>query len=302
MVGLDMSIMDDQLINYVAFLSYYLQPEQLYFIHVQQDLDIPKEVREAYPQLEEPLDEQILQEIQSKVDQHFTELQSFPVSCEVLEGNPAKTLLRRAHIKQVDLLIVGQKSYAHGSGVVPSQLVREGKCALLFVPETATCTLNKIMVANDFSAYSKKAMNTAIALSKLNPDIRVISEHVYSLPLGYYKSGKTADQFAEIMEKHARDRYTQFMRQVATNGTVTEAIFELNSDKASPANLILEQAEQQEADVIVMGSHGRSGLAALLLGSVTEKMIRLGPTVPLLVVRDPDSAPSFWENLLKSTA
>jgi nucleotide-binding universal stress UspA family protein len=55
------------------------------------------------------------------------------------------------------------------------------------------------------------------------------------------------------------------------------------------AAAIVEAAETQKADLIVMSTHGRSGLGRLILGSVTESVLR-GTTVPILIVR-PESAP-----------
>ena len=53
-----------------------------------------------------------------------------------------------------------------------------------------------------------------------------------------------------------------------------------------PFQEILETAKTQQVDLIVMGTHGRTGLHHLLLGSVVEKVVRLAPC-PVLVVRQP---------------
>lgn len=54
--------------------------------------------------------------------------------------------------------------------------------------------------------------------------------------------------------------------------------------EGSPANEIVEYAEGEDCDVIVMGTHGRSGVDRLLLGSVAERVVRTSP-VPVLTVR-----------------
>jgi nucleotide-binding universal stress UspA family protein len=55
-----------------------------------------------------------------------------------------------------------------------------------------------------------------------------------------------------------------------------------------PAEEILRYAEEQDADLVVMGTHGRTGVDRVLLGSVTERVVRRSP-VPVVTVRQPDA-------------
>ena len=64
---------------------------------------------------------------------------------------------------------------------------------------------------------------------------------------------------------------------------------EVSAWYGSPVNAIVEAARFRGADMIVMSSHGRSGVARLVMGSVTESVLR-ATTVPVLVIR-PDGAP-----------
>jgi universal stress protein A len=57
-----------------------------------------------------------------------------------------------------------------------------------------------------------------------------------------------------------------------------------------PFHEILETAKSQNVDLIVMGTHGRTGLQHILLGSVAEKVVRLAPC-PVLVARQPTIVP-----------
>jgi nucleotide-binding universal stress UspA family protein len=56
-----------------------------------------------------------------------------------------------------------------------------------------------------------------------------------------------------------------------------------------PSEEIVEIARQEHAEMIVMGTHGRSGLDRILLGSVAERVIRLAPC-PVLTVRQPETS------------
>jgi len=65
---------------------------------------------------------------------------------------------------------------------------------------------------------------------------------------------------------------------------VTEIPLETTLTEGSPAQEILTYADEKDCDVIVMGTHGRSGVDRLLLGSVAERVVR-SATVPVLTIR-----------------
>ncbi|WP_323172476.1 universal stress protein [Natrialba sp. PRR66] len=67
---------------------------------------------------------------------------------------------------------------------------------------------------------------------------------------------------------------------------VETAIFE-----GSPSRVIVEQAASEDCDLIVMGTHGRGGIDRLLLGSVTERVVRQAPVPVLTVQVDPSDVP-----------
>jgi len=68
---------------------------------------------------------------------------------------------------------------------------------------------------------------------------------------------------------------------------VGEAPVRTETREGSPARLIVEFAAEEECDLVVMGTHGRSGVDRLLLGSVAERVVRSAP-VPVLTVRVAD--------------
>ena len=58
MVGLDMSEMDEKLIRYAKYLNLILRPDNLHFVYIQKDLNVPKELLEQYPELKAQTDSQ----------------------------------------------------------------------------------------------------------------------------------------------------------------------------------------------------------------------------------------------------
>jgi nucleotide-binding universal stress UspA family protein len=284
MVGLDFTIIDQNLIQYAGFLAHYLDPEKIYFVNIQADLDVPDSVREAFPELNQPRDEKLRDDLHAEINKWFPNHHDYDVDFQIIEGSPRKELARWAHIKNIDLLIVGRKNITHGKGIVPQQLARKLGCSILFVPEKVNYRLGEIMVANDFSEYARSALNTALLFTHTDPDIKIISNHVYSLPQGYYRTGKSEEEFAGIIEEHARTRYENFVAGM-DNAQAISPIFCYDKENKSAARMIYESAHDSGADLIVVGSRGHNSASAFLLGSVSEKLIRINGSTPVLMVK-----------------
>lgn len=138
-----------------------------------------------------------------------------------------------------------------------------------------------ILVGTDFSEISNRALDYAIAFAKLTGG-EVAILHAYELPIYGFPDGAllaTAEVAGDILtaaqaalqrtceSRAGAVRLTPIVRQ----GVAWE---ELNS-----------VAEQIGADLIVIGTHGRTGIAHALIGSIAEKVVRTAKT-PVLTLRD----------------
>lgn len=298
MIALDFTLMDKTLINYAAFLSEYIKPGKIYFINIQRDMYVPESIRKNFPELRKPMDEKLQQEMKAEVERNFKNHELFDIEYVVIEGSPFEEMLSWSNIKNIDLLIVGRKSELKGTGIVSHRLARKVMCSVLFVPEKASLKLEKIFVPTDFSDNSLLAMQETIALTAHDPEAIIYCQHIYHLPSGYYTTGKTEEEFSEIMKNHAVNKYNKLLEDIKAKDIKITPIFNLDTN-LSPANLINQTAHMKEADIIVMGARGRTTTTAILLGSVTEKLIQLDSDIPLLVVKQKDKTFNFAE-LLKT--
>ncbi len=297
MVGLDLSLMDKTLIEYTAFLSYYFRPEKIYFINVQPDLDIPDELREEFPGFDQPRDELIKVEMKEKVASFFPDHKDFDIEYEVIEGSARKEMLHWSHVKNIDLLIAGRKKDLKGSGMIPQQLARKVSCSVLFVPEKAKMSIRNILVPIDFSEYCSMALEEAHEIAKIDKEVKIHLQHAFEVPMGYSKTGKTEEEFAEIMKRHASKRMKKFLEETGKNADSYQLIYSFNQEHQSAADLINKAAHDMSADLIIIGARGRTALTALFLGSTAEKLITRDSDIPLLVVKHKAKTFSFWEML-----
>lgn len=146
--------------------------------------------------------------------------------------------------------------------------------------------IKHILVPTDFSKFSRAALNYAMAFAeKFDAELHLLHV-VQNLALMIPDTvnvvppvGPSMEQFI-IAVQNALDRLIQEnqLDRFPVHKEVREG---------TPFYEIIQYAKQQEMDLIVMGTHGHSGLAHVLLGSVAEKVVRKAPC-PVLTIRHPE--------------
>jgi universal stress protein A len=149
--------------------------------------------------------------------------------------------------------------------------------------------LKKILVPVDYSDCSRAVMEYALLLAeRFDAEIGVL--HVVEVPPGgeehtVVKPDTGKEQLlSELLMEQAMKAETEFLTPFVRDTTIP---IERNLLKGRPGKVIVEAAADRGADLIVMGTHGRSGFERLIMGSVTERVLRSAPC-PVLVVRRPD--------------
>lgn len=152
--------------------------------------------------------------------------------------------------------------------------------------------IRRILCPIDFSDYSRRALDHAVAIARWY-DSTITVLHVFStVPVAAYAPGPPG--FTPIVLTRAdRDQLLvsmkRFIEAESAPGIAVEPIIR----EGNAAGEILNQAAAMNADLLVMGTHGRSGFDRLVLGSVTEKVLRKA-SCPVLTVprRLPDAVPA----------
>ena len=142
----------------------------------------------------------------------------------------------------------------------------------------------RILVPTDFSTASRLALDYAIDLStRYGASIDLL--HVIDTPADVttYPDGFFAGLPALREQLHEEaERQLVLVAQICGAANVPFSTH-LSTGRAAPT--IVQQAADKDVDIVVMGTHGRSGLEHFLLGSVAERVIRSAPC-PVLTVRD----------------
>ena len=139
-----------------------------------------------------------------------------------------------------------------------------------------------ILFATDFSESSNHAFGYAFSLADCF-DARLVILHVINEPVdlrGFYVPHISFDKLEEEIEQGAQKLMEQFERKFLTDFKNFESIV----SPGIPYDEIIKRAEVEQADLIVMGTHGRTGLDHVLFGSTAEKVVRKSP-IPVMTIR-----------------
>jgi nucleotide-binding universal stress UspA family protein len=134
------------------------------------------------------------------------------------------------------------------------------------------------LVPIDFSKGSEIALRHAVKLAREKRG-KLLLVHIV-MPITYPAQAFLPGYFRS-MERKARDEMNGIARRVRLKPTEYRSIV---VESADPAWAIADQAKKSHVSIVVMGSHGRSGLKRLMLGSVAERTLRYAEC-PVLVVK-----------------
>jgi nucleotide-binding universal stress UspA family protein len=147
--------------------------------------------------------------------------------------------------------------------------------------------ISKILVPTDGSKTAQKAATYAIGLAKqLHASIIIMcvvdKRFMVSRTVLVKPSSRYVTESIEDYQQESAERYTIELKKLCEKkGTQSRTVIK----SGHPVEEIVKEAEKSKVDLIVMGSHGQSALAAATLGSVTYGVIHKDTTIPVLVVR-----------------
>lgn len=298
LVAVDLTEMDESLVRYIAFLSNKITLDKVYFINVMKSMELPEKIIEKYPNLAAPMDEATKKEIEFTIQEEAGNQLKADYEIKITDGNVTEKILKWAKIKEVDLIVLGRKSGLEGQGIVSGKIVKLAPCSVVFVPEVLPELLKRLLVPIDYSEASKLSAEFALFIAKNVPELQVIFLNVYDVPSGYHVSGKSYEEFAEIMRQNAEESFKEFIAELDVSNLNYQSKFVLD-EKNEVAKKIYQFALKNKATAIAVGSKGRTQAAALLIGSISEKLIRLNAQVPTIVVKQPRHNMRFLEALLQ---
>ena len=196
------------------------------------------------------------------------------------EGEIFEKIINVAEEERCDLIVMGRHGMTRLEralmGSVTAKVIGHFKGRILIIPRDTSIGYKNILVATDGSKYSDAAVDEAINYAKsYEGTLKILSAVDVTK-----KFQVKAPEFLEELIDNAKKNLDDIKNKAQQAGVNAETFVR----EGEPYKVIADLATELNADIIVMGSHGRTGLKRLLMGSVSEKVIGYAPC-PVLVVR-----------------
>ncbi len=230
----------------------------------------------AHSNMKQKLEEEAMNKIKAMLPEEL--LRSEDIVPIVRFGKPFLEIIQIAKEKKVDLLAIGTHGRAGVDrvilGSVAERIVRKAGCPVMVIRGRKYVGFKRIIVPVDLSDCSRIALEYAVATARAHSSKLTIL-HVYegSFVEPYVKAANSEEEADEIMKEIERvneTKYDEFLKTVDLSGVEYEKLLK----KGIPETDIVEIAMEQQANLIVMGTHGRSGIKHILIGSTAEEVVR----------------------------
>ena len=208
-------------------------------------------------------------------------------------GVASQAIVRAAEAVRPDLLVVGSRGLTGVAhlllGSTAQRIVQHAPCPVLTVhpgDREHRGPVRHVLLPTDFSHDAQQAAHAARDLLGTTDGARITVLHAYHLPVEYtaYGTIPTGLPFQQDVAAVADEKLAEVAATLAADGLQVDTL----AREGYPPDVIVDAARELAADVIAMGTHGRTGLRHLLLGSNAERVIENAPC-PVLTVRQPEA-------------
>ncbi len=279
-ICIDQAQRDARILDYAGAVVRLAESREVHLLHVSENQDAESE--ETSDQVTEVTEEAL----ESLAAKHFGN--SVLPRCEyaVIRGSPLIEILRFAYEKDIGLIIIGRHYgdmlAASDDAVLPRRITQKATCSVLVLPEDCQPKATTILVPVRDSDCSANALDAACGVAS-RTGASVVAFNFYRVPAGHARAGLTREQQLAQLEDIARRECERLIERTDTRSVSIQCRCTPHFQSAV-IPVVLEAISETAADLVVIGARGRTGAAGVLLGAVTEQLIRKSP-VPVLAVK-----------------
>jgi hypothetical protein len=196
------------------------------------------------------------------------------VECEAMvrrsDRSPYKTIIDIAQKRRADIIVMGRRGLTGLKkmlmGSTTAKVIAYSPCNVFVVPKDAVMMAEHILLATDGSSYSELAERETLDMGR---SCRQILKTLVAVSVAPSRDKLTA----------AAANLQRVIRSAKERNLNLEAL----AVTGNPVEEILNTARERDVDIIVMGTHGRTGIERVFLGSVSERVVGLAPCAVLIV-------------------
>lgn len=271
----DLSARSDRALERAVALTHELGAK-LIVVHVV-DEDLPASLADAQENA-----------ARQAIHKHINELTSDNeprISVEVVFGRTHADILEMSEKTEAEMIVLGMhrehafKDMFHGTTV--ERIIRAGNVPVLLVKDRTSSPYLRIIVGVDFSVYSRRAVEFAV---KFAPRAKFHLVHAYDVPFKGFLYGQ--DTRGEVSKQHQAQFQQMINEQMASflaGFGASEPKHVRVMQEGPVREVIHRQIIRLKPDLLVIGTHGRTGVAHAFLGSVAEELLKDPPCDVLAV-------------------
>ncbi len=205
------------------------------------------------------VEEMLEAEVSKRLAALRSDVSSQGVTCEaiVATGDPAQVIVNTADERRADLIVMGRRGLKGLAkalmGVVATRVIGVAPCDVLIVPKAARIECRTVLVATDGSTNAKSAIAKSISIAK--------------------QCGSRLIALSAMRDEGEREEAQANVNEVVELGRREGVAVESLTPQGRSFDTIVETAGGRGADLIVMGTYGKSGLKKFFMGSSTEKVV-----------------------------
>lgn len=282
--------------DYAVFLA-QIYGAELRLLHVSQPYPTLTTDAVAEPYLLEP----VRQQVSRVMDELSGRLREAGIQASGMQtiGIPSEEIIRTAREEGADIIVMGTQGRTGLDhvlvGSTAERVVKGAPCPVMTVRPSSNAdsqqvpiTVQRLLVPVDFSDSSVDVLEVALHVARrLGASVTLL--HV--VEWAWLRLQFTVAELAESdrVRTEMESRLGQYADLLRAQGLRVETVMR---GGGGPGDFIVETAEQQRSDLIIMGTHGRRGIRRALIGSVAEAVLRAAPC-PVLTVMKPRFAPAY---------
>ncbi|MFW6297421.1 MAG: universal stress protein [Desulfosalsimonas sp.] len=290
LVCLDLTEIDRHLINYAAYAAGVFKAQHVTFIHVIQAYDLPDRMSKSFPDVKSSLNAMILEELDGRIEDNFPPGVDTSVVTRVAEEDAADEILAYVEEMGIDLMLLGQKHGEDRQGKYGRRVAAESECDILFVPESPPDRITCVLCAIDYSKAARGAFDRALYLQD-TLGARVICFYIQDVTKSYFpvSTNKSASQ----RKTRAETSHREFIEAFGRNPDDYPCRIDTRDELISEAEKICRTADQEKADIVIVGASGNTATETSLLGNISETLRRMEKYNPVMIVKDRDGKKFF---------
>lgn len=247
-VSLDLTHMDDLLIQYARFLTNCIDGEKEIILYHNIRFDYPDEAEKIFQSLDQPLAGILRKKIEQKAVNYLGK-NAFSIIVEENDDTAIAISDLQGRTK-ADLILFGKKVSYDGSGYLIERVVyQKVHSNIMILPETAFHRISRVLVPIDFSKQSARALYYGIDLSN-SLDAEIICQYVYAVPNIYFPYVPVKDLKQEMIASSEK-RWKAFTNKYLKGITPPKIDFSFHADRTI-SQMISDYSVINQMDIMVL--------------------------------------------------